>query len=62
VVADDKWKFGFIDKVGRVVIKPQFDSACSFRGGLAEIGIGSDEEQKRGYIDKAGRFVWKPTK
>jgi hypothetical protein len=62
VVADSNWKFGFIDKTGRVVIKPQFDDAESFSGGLARVRFGSAEDGKYGYIDKSGKFVWQPTR
>jgi hypothetical protein len=31
-------KFGFIDKIGKLVINPQFDYASSFAAGLAVVG------------------------
>ena len=33
-------KFGFIDRLGDVVIEPQFDCASSFAGGMAAVNIG----------------------
>jgi len=48
-----KTKYGFIDKSGKFVIKPQFDSAESFSEGLAAVGMNS----KNGYIDKTGKLV-----
>jgi hypothetical protein len=49
---------GFIDKSGKVVIKPQFTWASQFSGGLANVMVGD----KMGYIDKSGKYVWEPTK
>ena len=54
-------KVGFIDKTGKVVISPQFDSALTeddvtFREDLAAVQIGD----KWGYIDKKGKFVIQP--
>jgi hypothetical protein len=50
-------KYGFIDKTGKIVIKPQFDDALlGFFEGLAEVQIGG----KWGYIDKSGNIVIKP--
>jgi len=40
------------------VIRPQFDNAHNFNGGLARVWLAG----KQGYIDKSGNFVWKPTK
>jgi hypothetical protein len=49
--------YGFIDRTGKWVIKPQFTSANEFSEGLAAV-----EEQygKLGYIDKTGKFVIPP--
>lgn len=49
VYAEDK--FGYIDKTGKMVIKPRFDVAGSFEGGLATIKIGGKEMT----IDTQGR-------
>jgi len=32
-------KFGYIDKTGNIIIKPQFDSAWDFSEGLARVSI-----------------------
>lgn len=65
-----KWKYGYIDKAGKLAIKPQFDDAKDFHGGLASVNIGylpfSYErgilsDGKWGYIDKSGEYVWRPT-
>jgi hypothetical protein len=47
-------KEGFIDKKGKIAIKPIFDSVAPFKNGLAKAKIGN----KEGYIDKTGKFVW----
>jgi hypothetical protein len=52
VEVDDKW--GYIDKMGNVVIQPQFDYARGFSEGLAEVQVGD----KLRYIDKTGKIVW----
>ena len=49
-------KSGYIDKMGSMVIKPQFDAVGRFSEGLAEVKKGG----KWGYIDKTGSFVIKP--
>jgi hypothetical protein len=54
-------KEGYIDKKGKVIIKPRFISASNFIHGLAKVQIGYDEESRWGYIDKRGRYVWGPT-
>ncbi|HEY9873583.1 MAG TPA: WG repeat-containing protein, partial [Candidatus Obscuribacterales bacterium] len=49
-------KYGYIDKTGRVVIKPQFDGVWELQDGLIKIKVGN----KYGYIDKSGQVVIKP--
>jgi hypothetical protein len=49
-------KSGFIDRTGRVVIKPVFDWAGPFSEGLATVRIG----KRHGYINKKGALVIKP--
>ena len=46
-------KYGFIDKTGKIVIKPQFDKAYPFHDGLALVIINN----KHGFIDKKGKLV-----
>ncbi len=62
---NDKW--GYIDRTGKIVIKPQFDYANYFYEGLAvvlndkqELLDGSLVVGKYGYIDKKGKVVIKP--
>lgn len=56
-----RWKFGkkygYIDRSGKVVIKPKFDLTFHFSEGLAAVEIGG----KWGYINKAGKMVIAPT-
>ena len=49
-------KYGFIDKSGKVVIEPQFDSASNFSEGFACV----EKDGKWGFIDKSGKVVIEP--
>lgn len=49
-------KFGYIDKTGKVIIKPQFDYAGQFIDGIAVVSTGGNY----GYIDKHGNYVIEP--
>ncbi len=55
-----RWKaggeYGFIDRTGKFVIKPQFDLTFHFSEGLAAVKVG----KRWGYIDRQGRMVIKP--
>ena len=62
-------KYGFVDRTGKVVINPQFDSVSQFSEGLAVVCLGKCEffanqihpdESKYGYIDESGKFVVNP--
>ncbi len=48
----DKW--GYIDKSGKQVIKPQFEEVEDFRSGLAIVKI----DGKTVYIDKTAEVIW----
>ena len=50
-------KWGYINKTGKMVIKPQFDYAKDFSDGLASVVIGDNETG--GYVDKRGKLVIK---
>ena len=50
-------KWGYIDRDGRIVIKPQFEDANNFSEGLAAVRVGCHY----GFIDKLGKFVIPPT-
>jgi hypothetical protein len=53
-------KFGYIDRTGRLVIKPKFDWAYAFSDGMARVRMGPVEEGKFGFIDKTGDLVIHP--
>lgn len=57
-------KWGYIDRGGRVFIKPRFDFAYEFVGGVAavyEVRVpNSVQESRWGYIDKNGKYLWEP--
>lgn len=58
----DKWKLvplsknGYIDKNGKIVIEPKFDSAGDFKYEMAEVEVNG----KSGVINKTGEFVLPP--
>lgn len=52
-----KYKYGYIDKTGKVVIKGDFNEPRPFSEGLA---AARNEYYQWGYIDKTGKFVIKP--
>ena len=54
VVQGGKW--GYIDKAGKVAIKPQWGHAWGFREGLARVQV----DDLRGFIDAAGKMVIEP--
>jgi WG repeat protein/PKD domain-containing protein len=51
-----RFKFGYINRRGRMVIKPRFDSARGFSEGLARVQV----NQRYGFIDTSGRLVITP--
>jgi hypothetical protein len=42
---EGRWLFGYIDKTGATVIKPQFSEAHSFFGKLARVTFGMSEDE-----------------
>ena len=52
---DGKW--GFEDRLHRVVIPYIYDYAGNFNEGLACVGIGEKDDMKYGYIDRRGNIV-----
>jgi hypothetical protein len=56
-ITDQKW--GYIDRMGKLVIPAQFDTAGDFSDGLASVRIKGDPD-KWGYIDKQGRYAIPP--
>lgn len=55
-----KGKYGFIDKTGEFVVKPEFNQAGPFVEGLARVTSIVDGEEKVGFIDRSGRFMIPP--
>lgn len=58
---EDNEKWGFIDRTGKFVISPRFESSPngyvdSFSDGMAMIKV----DEKYGYIDRSGEFVIQP--
>jgi hypothetical protein len=58
--------YGFIDRTGKLVLKPQFSQVSQFHSGLALVNL-SDETstglwEERGYINKSGKLIWKNIK
>ena len=51
---------GYMDKEGRVIIKPRFGWAEQFSEGLAAISVSYEHEEKWGYIDKTGTEIIRP--
>lgn len=49
-------KYGFIDKGGKMIIRPQFDEVCPFTDGLAKVSI----DGKCGFIDRSGKMTMEP--
>jgi hypothetical protein len=65
-----EYLWGYIDKSGRFVIKPQFISPGVFVNGLAHQTISEfwgipapspGFHNEWGYINRAGKYVWKST-
>jgi hypothetical protein len=50
------YKYGCIDKTGRIVVEPQFDIVYGFSENLARIKL----DDKYGYIDKNGAIIVTP--
>jgi hypothetical protein len=48
--------YGYVNKKGLLVIKPQFSEVQNFSQGLAAVKVGDNW----GYIDKTGKVVIKP--
>lgn len=55
-VIEKRNKKGYINKLGEIVIKPQYEDAGKFSEGLAGVLI----KNKWGFIDKTGKLIIKP--
>lgn len=47
-------KYGYVDRIGHIVIKPQFESVQQFSEGRAFVWFGG---RSHGYIDETGNVV-----
>ena len=58
-IVEESPSFGYLDRQGRVAIKPQFSSAEPFSDGLAAVGLPNDDGDGElyGYIDTSGKMV-----
>ena len=56
-------QWGYIDKTGKFVIKPQYLSAECFSDGLALVSIVDPKDERKilyGFIDRSGNFAIEP--
>jgi hypothetical protein len=60
-------RFGYVDQLGKLVVKPRFTQAVEFNEGLAAVQIGGKPNEdgvvtggRWGFIDKQGKFVIPP--
>ena len=56
IIYDKKGKIGYINKKGKIVIKPQYTDASVFQEGLAYVKV----KNKYGFINKKGKTVIQP--
>jgi hypothetical protein len=54
----DRW--GYIDKTGRFVIRPQFVDALSFENGIGEVTPEGEHAGYYRFIDKTGKYTRNP--
>ena len=54
------YRWGFIDRTGKTVIKAQFTYAWYFSEGLAAVSTGRGKKQRWGFIDRKGQFAIRP--
>src|SRR5947209_9144782 len=69
-IVDRSGKWGYVDKSGNIVIRPQFDDAFKFSDGLARVKIKNKQsyidkyntsvDGLEGYIDRTGKFLIAP--
>lgn len=52
-----KQKWGYIDTIGNVIVKPKYNQVENFNNGIAKVRLG----QKWGLIDATGKELIKPT-
>jgi hypothetical protein len=58
----DRFLHGIVNKQGKILIPPRFDSLSRFSNGRAVFALGEDADSTvYGIVDKAGNYVLKPT-
>lgn len=57
-----EFSWGYVDRAGRVAIRPKFDFGGLFKNGIAPVTVRKGDDLLHGYIDKSGRYVWEPSK
>jgi hypothetical protein len=58
VPLNGKFKFGYIDKSGKLVIPYTWDEVEDFADGVARVHV----DDKIGYIDHQGKYIWEPSR
>jgi hypothetical protein len=57
LLVHNKFKWGFIDEKGQIVVPPQYASVGVFAEGLARVRVGEGFGAKWGYINTTGQMV-----
>jgi hypothetical protein len=58
VLQGSKW--GYIDRTGKIIIKPQYDGAYPFHEGIAKVMMGTRfTKENWSYIDRTGKPIFK---
>ncbi len=63
-VSESNWGanlIGFVDGSGKVIIKPQFETAGNFHEGLAVAKLPGKSDVMEGYIDGSGKWAISPS-
>ena len=58
IVGDGDWRYGAIDKTGKMVIKPKFSFAYTFEEDLMPVVV--NDGDKCGFVNKDGKFAIAP--
>ena len=57
---EEVYKYGYVDKTGKVISEPQYREATDFSEGLAAVNVGDYNDPRWGYIDRRGEMVISP--
>ena len=58
IAFQDIYKYGYMNKEGKVVIQPKYDKVTDFSEGLAAVRLGENRIEGRwGFIDKQGNVI-----